>query len=579
MLTKSTETYIGRWIAYGTAFVTLLVTSTINVDPVNVSKLIASSGVGIGLLAVAHVQGRKILFRDSFWPVLVIMFFILWATVSVFFSDAPATQNIFGVNGRNTGLIAYVALAGVAIGALLLRRLPSFEILIYALLFAWACNVVYGLFVLSGNDFIGWNNVYNTILGTFGNPNFVSAFLGMGLVAGLAYSLDAARSWTFRVGYLVLALTAFYEIVSSKAIQGIAVSVFGVTVVGFYFVRAHTKGKVFSILYAFGATTVGSFAVAGGLQIGPLTDYVYKRSVSLRGHYWHAGLEMAKEHPIFGVGIDAYGDWFRRSRSTTSMIDPGPGTVTNSAHNVPIDILSGGGFPIFIAYMAILLFVLIAIVKVTMRQRKFDGIFVTLVSTWFCYQVQSIISINQIGLAIWGWVLSGAVIAYEIATRTASAGENPTTNKQKIKSSPNDVAASTFLVSVVGCAMGLAIAAPPFLADAGWRSALRVGEINGAVTAATKFQLDSTRMAQAVATFEDSKAFTQAHDLALKAVAYNPDFYDGWRLLGFISTSTPEEKAKAEANLKRLDPLNPQWNTTVKALVDKALAERAKANP
>ena len=86
-------------------------------------------------------------------------------------------------------------------------------------------------------------------------------------------------------------------------------------------------------------------------------------------------------------------------------------------------------------------------------------------------------------------------------------------------------------------------------------------------------------MAQAVATFEDSKAFTQAHDLALKAVAYNPDFYDGWRLLGFISTSTPEEKAKAEANLKRLDPLNPQWNTTVKALVDKALAERAKANP
>ena len=116
MLTKSTETYIGRWIAYGTAFVTLLVTSTINVDPVNVSKLIASSGVGIGLLAVALVQGRKILFRDSFWPVLAIIFFILWATVSVFFSDAPATQNIFGVNGRNTGLIAYVALAGVAIG-------------------------------------------------------------------------------------------------------------------------------------------------------------------------------------------------------------------------------------------------------------------------------------------------------------------------------------------------------------------------------------------------------------------------------------------------------------------------------
>ena len=579
MLTKSTETYIGRWIAYGTAFVTLLVTSTINVDPVNVSKLIASSGVGIGLLAIALVQGRKILFRDSFWPVLAIIFFILWATTSIFFSDAPATQNIFGVNGRNTGLIAYVALAGIAIGALLLRRLPSFEILIYALLFAWTCNVVYGLFVLSGNDFIGWNNVYATILGTFGNPNFISAFLGMGLVGGLAYSLDAARSWTFRCVFLVLAATAFYQIVSSNSIQGIAVSAFGITVVGYYFVRAHTKGNFLTVLYVCSASIFGGFVVAGALQIGPLTQYVYKRSVSLRGHYWHAGLQMAKDHPFFGVGIDTYGDWFRRSRSATSMIDPGPSTVTNSAHNVPIDFLSGGGYPILIGYLAILLFVLISIVKFTKRQRKFDGIFVTLVSTWFCYQVQSIISINQIGLAIWGWVLSGAVIAYEVATRSSVTTENETTSKQKIKSSPNDVAASTFLVSVLGCAMGLAIAAPPFLADAGWRSALRVGEINGAVVAATKFQLDSTRMAQAVATFEDNKAFVQAHDLALKAVAYNPDFYDGWRLLGFISTSTPEEKANAAANMKRLDPLNPEWNTTVKALIDKTLAERLKATP
>jgi hypothetical protein len=286
---------------------------------------------------------------------------------------------------------------------------------------------------------------------------------------------------------------------------------------------------------------------------------------------------MAKDHPFFGVGIDTYGDWFRRSRSATSMIDPGPSTVTNSAHNVPIDVLSGGGFPIFAAYIVLLVLVLIAIIKVTRRKRSFDAIFVALSSAWFCYQVQSIISINQIGLAIWGWVLSGAVIAYEIATRNGVAEEHAPAKKQRVKSNPNDVPASTFLVTVMGCALGLTIAAPPFLADAGWRSAMRVGNLEGAVIAATKFQMDSARMAQAVATFEDNKAFVQALDLARKAVVYNPDFYDGWRLLGFISTSTPEEKAKAEANLKRLDPLNPEWNMSVKALVDKAAAERAKA--
>ena len=122
MLTKSTEVFIGRWIAYGTAFVTLLVTSSINMDPVNVSKLIATSGVGMGLIAVALIQGRRILYKDSLAPLLTISFFILWALVSIIFSEAPATQNIFGVQGRNNGFIANLALAGVSIGALLLRR-------------------------------------------------------------------------------------------------------------------------------------------------------------------------------------------------------------------------------------------------------------------------------------------------------------------------------------------------------------------------------------------------------------------------------------------------------------------------
>jgi len=579
MLTKSTEHFIGRWIAYGTAFVTLLVTGTINMDPVNVSKLFVTSGLGIALLAVAIVNGRKIIIRDSLATLVAIASFVIWAFVCIFFSDAPATQNIFGVGGRNTGFIAYLGLSGVAIGALLIRRIDNFKKLTYSLLISWTANVIYGLFVLSGNDFIPWNNVYNHILGTFGNPDFISAFLGIGIVAGLGYCLDSTRSWGFRSAYLVLALIAFYQIVSSKAVQGIAVSAFGITVVGFYFVRAHTKGRLLTTIYSLSATAVGGLAIAGALQIGPLTQYVYKRSVSLRGHYWHAGIQMTINHPIFGVGPDTYGDWFRRSRSAASMIDPGPNTVTNSAHNVLIDIMSGGGFPIIAIYVVILLLVLLSIIMVTKRRRAYDGIFVALTSAWFCYQVQSIISINQIGLAIWGWVLSGALIAYEVATRNQIIEVSAPTGKQKSKTVRNETPATTFLVGVIGCALGLAIAAPPFLADANWRSALQKRDLNGVVAASTKFQMDSARMAQAVATLEDNKAYSQAHDLVLKAIKYNPDYYDTWRLLGFISASTPEEKAKAASNLKRLDPLNPTWNTSIKALIDKTLADRAKVTP
>jgi hypothetical protein len=38
---------------------------------------------------------------------------------------------------------------------------------------------------------------------------------------------------------------------------------------------------------------------------------------------------------------------------------------------------------------------------------------------------------------------------------------------------------------------------------------------------------------------------------------FNPDNFDAWRVLYLISKSSPEEKALALENMKRLDPKNP----------------------
>jgi hypothetical protein len=50
-------------------------------------------------------------------------------------------------------------------------------------------------------------------------------------------------------------------------------------------------------------------------------------------------------------------------------------------------------------------------------------------------------------------------------------------------------------------------------------------------------------------------------DLALKyakiGVEFNPDHFDSWKMLYFISKSSPEDKALALENMKRLDPNNP----------------------
>ena len=282
-------------------------------------------------------------------------------------------------------------------------------------------------------------------------------------------SLKPGTSVAIRLISVLIFLITVYEIINSNAIQGRVVVAAGLGIVGFYLVRSKFEGAIAQIGYLVVVAIGGVFALLGALQIGPLTKYIYKTSVSLRGEYWQAGWNMGNERPLTGVGFDTYGDWYRRLRDTQALVLPGPNTTTNAAHNVPFDVFAFGGWPLFITYLAILSLSLVAIIKVTFRARKYDAIFVTLTTAWICYQLQSIISINQIGLAVWGWLFGGALIAYEIATRPKKDSENNDTLKGKnasgrsIKSKQGETIFSSTLLAGIGAVVGLLIAAPPYL--------------------------------------------------------------------------------------------------------------------
>ena len=284
------------------------------------------------------------------------------------------------------------------LSASVLRRESSFRYLIWGLLGAGFVNVLYCGWVIAFGDFVPWSNPYGNILGTFGNPNFIGAFLGLFAASMVAYSLKQGRKIFVRIGVAIIFLVTVYEIVDSNAIQGRVVVAAGLGIVGFYLVRSKFEAFMAQVIYVLLIGIAGVFALLGALQIGPLTKYIYKNTVSLRGEYWQAGLKMGSDHPFTGVGFDTYGDWYRRARDAQALILPGPDVTTNAAHNVPFDVFAFGGWPLFLSYLGILALSVIAIIKVTHRNRKYDAIFVTLTTAWACYQLQSIISINQIGL-------------------------------------------------------------------------------------------------------------------------------------------------------------------------------------
>jgi O-antigen ligase len=558
MLMLRSEKSLARYISVGAFLTTVLVIWGSVTDPVNAPKLFILGTTAFAAGAIALSMGAKELWRSSRVWVIGIILFLVFAISAIVNSPSPLEQNIYGTYGRNTGFIAYLSLLLISTASTLFRQKSSFNLVIYSLFAAGFANAAYCLWAVVFGDFIGWSNPYGNILGTFGNPNFIGAFLGIFISALLAYVAQPGTSWKYRGVAAVTILVGLFEIKKSHAVQGLVVSAAGFSIVGFYLIRSRFKSIIILGGYTTGVAIFGFVALMGALQKGPLTQYIYKTSVSLRGEYWQAGWNMAKKFPLTGVGMDSYGDWYRRMRDAQALILPGPETVTNAAHNVPIDILAYGGLPLFLSYFTLIVLSIIAIVKVTLRNKNYDGTFIALAVAWVCYQIQSVISISQIGLAVWGWITSGAVIAYEIATRDSNvAATKPSTGKS---SKQKEQIFSATAVGGIGMLIGALIAVPPLSGDMKWRSGLTnsdLGLLKSALEPSYLKPTDTYRLLNMVLIAENSKLYDVAYEYAKKAVAFNPESFDSWRNLYLVTNSTVADKELAMTNMKRLDPKNP----------------------
>ena len=561
MLNKSVEQAISRFLYLGVTFATVFLLTGAVTDPVNVTKLTAVGGLGFAVFAIALFQGRLALFASSKYLLIVfILFFaaMLNATVN---SASPLSQNLYGAYGRQTGVILYCLLFMVAIGSSVLRSQESFYKILKSLFIVGIVNVTYCAWVLTFGDFISWSNPYKAILGLFGNPNFISAFLGMFITAAIAYVIMPEKSWLLRMAGIAVSFLAFYEIHKSHSIQGKAVTGVGLAIIGFFWVRGRFEKKGPVLIYLMSIFIIGSFSMAGVLQKGPLAEFIYKNTVSIRGQYWKAAIKAGNEHPFTGIGLDSFGEWYRRTRSEyAASVLPGLDVHTNAAHNVVLDFYAAGGWPLLITYLASILIGIVAILRVTLRTKKYDGVFVAIAAPWICYQLQSIISINQVGLALWGWVLLGAVVAYEFATRPAENLTAVETSRTRAKSTTKISVFSPQLIGGLGAVIGVLIAVPPLSADIKWTAAVKSQNVNNVEAALVPGYMnprDSTRLFTAVQLLEQNKFPDLAYKYAKIGVSYNPDFSDAWKILYYLSKATEEDKRLAVENLKRLDPLNP----------------------
>ena len=543
-------------LAWGLVVVTLLVTDRIGADPVNVGKMLALSVVGFSLIPFIKIPRAREWHRANLWFLFLVGLMVA-IFISVFTSANSYERGLYGTYGRNTGFLTYFALGIIFILATQITTKANFHRIQKSLFIAGYFNILYCCAAGAGMDIITWDNPYGAVLGTFGNPNFIGSF--MGIFSGVVFVnlLARPKNNKYRLVLLLSLGLTFVVIYLADALQGLMISLIGISLSLYFYLRIEKRLILASRAYLTFLFFGGLTALLGILQRGPLADYLYKTSVSLRGDYWKAGLQMGFSDPLGGVGIDSYGLYYRTFRPLKASA--GINTTTDASHNVFIDFFAGAGIVAFICYVSLSIFVLLVSLKYIKDLDKFDPIFFTFFIGWVGYQLQSVISINQIGLTIWGWVFGGALIGY---TKLDQSQFSEVIKKKKInpKAAQELLEPSLFIKVIVLGLIGLLVALPPFIADTKMRKFVAGrGTTEGLIALADSWPRDTIRLNRAIVLLVGQGSYEEAKVLAAMATTVFPNDFASWSALYELSGEGSKEREAYRNKLHEIDPLNPKY--------------------
>jgi O-antigen ligase len=549
---------IGRLVGWTALLATLAVTPWSSYDPINLPKLAVIAVGGFMALGVL-VTNTKRFFPAKFkvLQILVLALFIDLILVLII-SGTNTTQEFFGTNGRATGFVAYVSMCSLLVAAAVVASQTILNQFSWFLLTAGGLSLGYGLIQAAGQDPIKWINQYSPVIGFLGNPNFQSSFVALSAVLAFSIAISTGIKIVGRMGYVAYVLVSLLVIEKTNSQQGFLVFAGGAAIVTLIWI-SKSKFKILRIPSLIISFIGLAMATLGSLNSGPLAGLLYKDSVTYRGDYWRAGWNMALERPLFGVGLDSFGDWYRRTRTVEATVRRGPEVISNAAHNVLIDFASNGGFPLLVIYLLLMILVIVSAVKLIKRSSGFDPVVVGLIAVWISYQAQALISLNQLGLAVWGWIISGLIIGYEINTRDTQTNDKSDIKKVRTatEKSGAKIESRTLIGMFIGLLAGALVGLPPLAASTQFRSALQSGDQTRVISASKIFPQDNYRTMQIVAILYENKLMPQALALTEEAVVRYPDSFDAWKVLAILPNASSAQIAEAKAQMRRLDPHNP----------------------
>lgn len=540
---------ISRIFLFTGPLCTLAISPFWSYDAINIPKFVTASAFGgMAWLMVFYYLCES---KTKIYKTLLVLSLLFLAAMlfAVIFSNGNLTQQIFGASGRNTGFVTYFSFIGIMCAFAMSSSVTLMKKIGIALLGTGMISNLYGLVQTVDADPFNWTNPYSPVFGFLGNPNFHSSLLGIASIIGIAFSLEKNISLILRISYFSFIIFSLFIIAQTKSQQGFLVFFVGSLVVVYFKIQDLERLKKFGPTYLIVASFSMILVLMGILQKGPLNSILYKNSVSERGDFWRAGWKMTIENPVYGVGIDGYRDWYRRSRDSVAFARSGPGFVSDAAHNVFLDLSSGGGFPLLLAYILLVGYAFFSGIRYIRNGGAKTPAFAAIFAAWIAYTAQSVISISQIGLAIWGWIFAGLLIGINMNNKSQLQNQNKGL-QVSIKQSAN------FTVLGFGLILGLLMSGPVYISDARFRAATNSGDAIRVVESVNQWPQDVLRMTFASSLLIDNNLPDYGLKVAYAATKFSPETYAPWQLIAGISTTPEIARQNALNHMKKLDPRN-----------------------
>jgi hypothetical protein len=283
---------------------------------------------------------------------------------------------------------------------------------------------------------------------------------------------------------------------------------------------------------------------------------------------------MLLNNPISGVGMDSYDDYYRESRGLISAIRTGPNRVANTAHNLPIDLGASGGFPLLLSWLVLQAIAFYVLLRSLKRQESFDATLVVLGALWLSYLAQTLISINQISISVWGWIFTGCLISQlglfgkknqkNVETRLKNKNvSNARRNPSQTTLLRPAAAGTAFLIGVLGFFSTF----PVYATDKSFRAASLKSDTKLMGELSLGLGGNAWLLSQAIQSFGNAKDPAGAKQFAEEMIQRYPRNIYGWQILNMLENVPPSERNDAFRELRSLDPYNPCFSQDYVPLV------------